>query len=303
MVALKTMRGRAVVACVLAAALDLISGNPAEAGGRARTFAAAALPSRAPQARSLLPRAERVALGLQRSLSGVEAPATARPALAADTVAVLARGRELYRSGSLDQAARVLDDGLDTAAREPHRFAGSDAIVDAQVERVTIALARGEAERAELLLDRLLRWDPTFAPAPGERSPRLNEAIQAVRRRLPSTPELRAEDLAGACALADVLVVARPARGGRIELARFDGCRPVARVEVDPLAVDQAIEALGGRAEPPSGAVAGGGSGDTPLVRRPWFWAAVGAAAVATTLIAIWSVPDRSDEADVVPHL
>ena len=298
------MRGRAVVACVLAAALDLLSATPAEAGRRARTFAAAALPSRAPQARSLLPRAERVALGLQRSLSGAEAPAAARPALAADTVAVLARGRELYRSGSLDQAARVLDDGLETAAREPHRFAGSDAIVDAQVERVTIALARGEAERAELLLDRLLRWDPTFAPARGERSPRLNEAIEAVRRRLPSTPELRAEDLAGACALADVLVVARPARGGRIELARFDGCRPVARVEVDPLAVDQAIEALGGQAEPPSGAVAGGGSGDdTPLVRRPWFWAAVGAAAVATTLIAIWSVPDRSDEADVVPHL
>ncbi|HEU5061433.1 MAG TPA: hypothetical protein VFU21_33135, partial [Kofleriaceae bacterium] len=146
-------------------------------------------------------------------------------------------------------------------------------------------------------------WDPTFAPAPGERSPRLADAMRALRRRVPSTPELRPEDLAGACALADVLVVARPAHGGRIELSRFDGCRPVARVEVEPLAVDRAIEALGGRAEAAAPVVAARSSGDTPLVRRPWFWAAVGAAAVATTLIAIWSIPDRSDEADVVPHL
>ncbi len=299
------MRGRAVVVCVLAAALELAASSPAAAGERARTFAAVALPSRAPQARSLLPRAERVALGLQRSLSGSAAPAAARPELAADTAAVLARGRELYRSGALDQAARVLDEGLETAAREPHRFGGSDVIVNAQVARVSIALARGESERAELLLERLMRWDPTFAPVRGERSPRLGEAMQAVRRRLPATPDLRAEDLAGACALADVLVIARPARAGRIELARFDHCRPVARVEVEPLAVDRAIEGLGGRADALSPPVAGSGQGggDRPLVKRPWFWAAVGAAAVATTLIAIWTIPDPSDEADVVPHL
>ena len=298
------MRARVVVVPVIAAALLCASGRPVvAAGGRARTFAAAALPSRAPQARSLLPRAERVALGLLRSLSGSAAPAAGRPELAADTAAVLARGRELYRSGSLDQAARVLDEGLETAAREPHRFGASDVIVTAQVARVSIALARGEAERADLLLERLLRWDPTFAPARSERSPRLKEAIDAVRRRLSPTPALRPQDLAGACALADVLVVARPARGGRIELARFDQCRPVARVEVEPLSVDRAIEALGGRADALSDPVAGPGSGDRPLVRRPWFWAAVGAAAVATTVIAIWAIPDSSDEADVVPHL
>lgn len=292
------MWARAVVACTLA----LLFATPAAAGRRSRTFAAAALPSRAPQARSLLPRAERVALGLLRSLSGAAAPAAGRPELAADTAAVLARGRELYRAGALDQAARVLDEGLETAAREPHRFAGSEEIVAAQVERVTIALARGEVARAELLLERLLRWDPTFAPARGERSPRLGEAIAAVRQRLPRAPELRAEDLAGACALADVLVVARPARAGRVELLRFDACRAVARVEVDPLAVDAAVEALGGRADALAPAVAPRREA-TPLVRRPWFWAAVGAAAVATTLVAIWSIPDSSGEADVVPHL
>jgi hypothetical protein len=292
------MRARGVVS-ILAILQLVAAAGPALAGRRARTFASAALPSRAPQARALLPRAERVALGLMRSLAGAAAPASERPELAADTAAVLARGRELYRSGSLDQAARVLDEGLETAAREPHRFGASEVIVTAQVARVTIALARGENERADLLLERLLRWDPTFSPADGEGSPRLAEAIGAVRKRLP-TPALRPEDLAGACALADVLVVARPARGGRIELFRFDQCQLVARVEVEPLAVERAVEALGGRADALSAPIA---PAERPLVRRPWFWAAIGAAAVATTLIAIWQLPDRSDEADVVPHL
>lgn len=295
------MRARGVVS-LPALVLVLGASSPAGAERRARTFAAAALPSRAPQARSLLPRAERVALGLQRSLSGTAAPSATRPELAADATAVLARGRELYRAGSLDQAARVLDAGLDTAAREPHRFGGSHEIVGAQVVRVSIALARGEEDRAELLIERLLRWDPTFAPAEGERSPRLAEALAAVRGRLPRAPALRASDVGGACALADVVVVARPARGGRIELTRFDACRPVASAAVDPLAVESAIEALGGRvdalAAPPATV-----SGERPLIRRPWFWAAVGAAAVATTVIAIWSIPEPSDEADVVPHL
>ena len=294
------MRARGVVSLLALVQVVLVFSPSASAGRRARTFAAVALPGRGPQARSLLPRAERVALGLERSLSGVAAPAAGRPELAADTAALLARGRELYRSGALDQAARVLDEGLETAAREPHRFGGSEVLVAAQVDRVIIALARRERDRAELLLERLIRWDPTFAPADGEGSPRLAQAIATVRRRMPPAPPLRPEDLGGACALADVLVVARPARGGRIELARFDECRPVASAVVQPLAVDEAVEALGGRADALAPPVA---AADRPLVRRPWFWAAVGAATIAVTLVALFSLPEPSDEADVVPHL
>jgi len=294
------MRARGVV--FLLALVQVLGAARVAYGGRTRTVAAVALPARGSQARSLLPRAERVALGLERSLGGAPAPAAERPELAADTLAMVARGRELYRAGDLDRAARVLDEGLETAAREPHRFGGSAELVAAQVERVTIALARGEAERAALLLERLLRWDPTFAPADGEGSPRLHEALAELRRRVPPVSPLRAEDLGGACALADVLVVARPARGGRIELARLDHCKLVASTVVAPLAVDTAIEALGGRAD----ALVPEGTGSLPprpLVRRPWFWAAIGGAALAITAVVIWSLPEPSDQADVVPHL
>jgi len=294
------MRARGVV---LLLALVQVAGAVRLAGaeGRRRTVAAVALPARGPQGRSLLPRAERVALGLERSLGAAPAPAAARPELAADTLALVARGRELYRAGDLDRAARVLDEGLETAAREPQRFGGSEELVAAQVDRITIALARGEGERAALLLERLLRWDPTFSPADGEGSPRLHEALAEVRTRVPPAPPLRGEDVGGACALADILVVARPARGGRIELARLDHCQLAASTVVAPLAVDTAIEALGGRADALTPAATD--SSDRPLIKRPWFWAAIGAAALAVTAVAIWRLPDSPDQADVVPHL
>jgi hypothetical protein len=123
-----------------------------------------------------------------------------------------------------------------------------------------------------------------------------------VRTRVPPAPPLRAEDLGDACALADILVVARPARGGRIELARLDHCQPVASTVVTALAVDSAIEALGGRADALA-PEAVSTEAPRPLVRRPWFWAAIGGAALAVTAIVIWRLPEPSDQADVVPHL
>ncbi|HUS66685.1 MAG TPA: hypothetical protein VMZ28_19245 [Kofleriaceae bacterium] len=268
-----------------------------------QTFGSAALPSRAAVAPVLEARAARVALGLRRSLGGAAAPEGDRSALAADASATLARGRELHASGALDEAALVLDQGLEATARAPHRFAASEVVVASHLDRATIALARGEDARAELLLERLLRWDPTFALAPGEGTPRLVQAVADVRRRLGRTPELRAADLGAACTLGDVVVVARPAAAARIELQRFDGCRRVASATVRPADVDPAVELLGGRADAFRFTAEPTSAASPRLIARPWFWVAVGAVAVTAGLV-VWQVSaDPSDQADVTPHL
>lgn len=288
----------AVLCAVTPAHADRPAPRPA-----VRSFASAALPSRAEVAPVLEARAARVALGLRRSAGGAAAPDADRSALAADASATLARGRELHASGALDEAALVLDQGLEAAARAPHRFAASEVVVASHLDRATIALARGEDARAELLLERLLRWDPTFALAPGEGSPRLVQAVDDVRRRLGRAPALRPADLGGACALGDVVVVARPAPASHIELQRFDGCRAVATATVRALDVDPAVELLGGRADAFRFTAADTSPPSPRLVARPWFWLAVGAAAVAGGLV-LWQVSaDPSDQADVTPHL
>jgi len=109
-----------------------------------------------------------------------------------------------------------------------------------------IALARGETRRAQELLDRLLRYDPTFALTPSEESPRLRRALGDARARLGPQPSPRPSDLGTACGGgADTVVVARALPRG-IEIMRFDGCQLAASATSLDGSADTLAAQLGG---------------------------------------------------------
>lgn len=59
----------------------------------------------------------------------------------------------------------------------------------------SIALARGEAGVAERVLRRLLEYDPTFARAADERSPRVERALFGARESAGARPPLLVQTL------------------------------------------------------------------------------------------------------------
>jgi tetratricopeptide (TPR) repeat protein len=247
------------------------------AAGLAGTAAAEPAPVRAlplPTRRSpeaLRARVDAVAAALARRLGA----AVASHLRGED--AALARGRELAARGDLDGAARALDPALDAAAEAPHRVGDPALLVAAHVARASIALARGEDRKADRVFERLLAYDPGFALADGERSPRASAALAAARQRLPTIPELRVALLGDSCS-EGVLVVGRVLASGSIELIRFDGCRRIARVlaagSESPAELAAALDVI---AEPPP---------PPPIWRRRGFW--IGAA--ATVAVAVGGV-------------
>src|SRR5678815_4157401 len=82
------------------------------------------------------------------------------------------------------EASAGFDAAIESASARPHRVGDPVALVVAHVARASIALARGESRRAEDLIARLLRYDPSFTLMPGEDSPRLRRAVTEVRQRL-----------------------------------------------------------------------------------------------------------------------
>lgn len=261
------------------------------AAGPARTVAGVAMPSRRADRARLAERAARLASQLARRTGAVTGalPTTPRNP---DVASLVARGRELFLAGKVDEAAATLDVALEAAARRPDAVRDPLSLVAGQVTRVQIALARGESRTADALLVRLLRWDGDFAPAPDEATPAVKQAFDAAARSEAAAGPLTAEDAGDACRAVDVLVVARAARGGAVEITRLDHCRVVASVVAG---ADLADSAVLDRLAPPAPAPARPATGEKRLLARPWFWLAVGAVAAASIGGGLW-LASQGDE-------
>jgi len=257
-------------------------------GATSAPTSAGVLPSRRADAPALRARVERLA----RALGLVET--NAAPSFALSPVAQ--RAEELTVNGRLDEAAALLDVAIDEGTRAPLRVADPTALVRAAVARASIGLARGEQERAEALLARLLRYDPTFRLDPGEDTPRMRSALERVRMRLGAAPALARDDLGERCA-GESLLMARRLDATTIEYARFVGCRPLVRAALHddtpeaelvaalsvatdraPAATTTAVEATPARR-------------DRPVYRRAWFWVVTvgGAVPLAGVGVGIWA--------------
>jgi tetratricopeptide (TPR) repeat protein len=134
------------------------------------------------------------------------------------------RARAFYKAGKLDQAAAALDEAIGEGARDPERLSQANEWVSAKVLRISMALARGEAEQARRLFARLLRYDPTFELTASESRPQVTSAFDELRRQLGDRLPLFPEDLGEACRAADVLIVGRVLAQDTVEIFRFDGC-------------------------------------------------------------------------------
>lgn len=274
----------------LALALFAVGTAPA-AAGPARTVAGAALPSRRADRARLAERASRLAAQLARRTGAVVRALPTTPG-GPDVASLVARGRELFLKGAVDEAAATLDVALEAAARRPDRIGDPAALVAGQVTRVQIALARGESGPADALLVRLLRWDGDFAPGPDEATPAVKSAFDAAAKGDAAAAPLSADDVGEACRAVDDLIVVRAARGGAIEIARLDHCRVaasvVARDLTDAAALDRLAPAIV-PAPPPA-------REEPSLLARPWFWVAVGAVAAASIGGGLWLASQSGGE-------
>jgi hypothetical protein len=156
---------------------------------------------------------------------------------------LLERGRALAERAALDEAARTIDSALEEGARVPHRLAEPGEVVTAMIVRVSIAHARGEEERARVLLERLVRYDPAVELLPEEDSPRLRAALDEVRARLGRLPPLEPADLGEACRGRTLVVARRLSNAGEAEMRRYDDCRPTAVTAVRPESPDEEVVA------------------------------------------------------------
>jgi hypothetical protein len=177
-------------------------------------------------------------------------------------------------------------------------------LVGAHVARAQIALARGEAARADALFGRVMRWDGDFAAAGDEATPAVQERIARLREAAPA-PAIDAADLGDACRQVDTLVVVRAAPLGAIEVARFDGCRRVAAIVVqgppaEALVLDRLAPAPAIAPAPAPGERRT--TAAPALYRRPWLWIAV--SAIAVSGIGVWAWTGSRDEGgyDVAIH-
>jgi hypothetical protein len=288
-----------------------------------------ALPSRRDDAAALTRRAQAVADALAREVGGC----CRRAPGAEDLSATLAAAGKLQAAGRLDEAADSFDAALRRGSDAPHRVADPAGFVGALVARASIALARGETRLGESLLGRALRYDPTFALAPGEDSPTMRSALAREKVRLGDPIGLEVHDLGAACGeLSPIIVVARFAAGGA-EFRRFDGCKLVAAVVAAPSQSAQEIARSLAGAAPGGDARTSGGlsrargvgpalrtSGEArpggvsrrrdgeageprrPIYRRAWFWIAIGGVAAASAGAAFLIARDPGDELEVTPR-
>ncbi len=278
-------------------AMSLITVGSASAAARTapiKRVAGAALPSRRADHARLAKRASRLAAQLARRTRAVVRPLPPPPGAGKDIPLLLVRGRKLLLEGEVDEAAATLDVALEAAARRPDAIRDPAALVAGQVMRVQIALARGESERAEALLVRLLRWDADFTPGPDEATPAVKSAFDAARESPAAAAPLSADDAGEACRAVDDLVLVRAARGGAVEIARFDHCRiaasVVARDDITDAAVLDRLAPI--VAAPPARRA----EQKRSLLSRPWLWVAVGAVAAASIGGGLWLASQSDDD-------
>ena len=214
--------------------------------------------------------------------------------------APFARARARFEAGALDEAASILDLAGAAAARSPDAAGDPTPVVEALVVRAAIALAQGEAARADEVLGRLLRWDPGFTLAPAEASPRLEAAAGRVRAALGGQPALKGEDLGEACARAPTLIVVRRLDAATLEVARWEDCRRVARATAAPGTPAATLAATLTPIAPPP----------TPPGRverrdsRWWLWGAIGAGVIGAAVGGYMIFGDSGgDRVDVRPML
>lgn len=268
---------------LLLVALTAAWSAPATAAPK-RKVAGVALPSRRADASRLAGRAHRLA-GLLAARTGAVAGAPPTTPGNPDAGSLVARGRELFLQGAVDEAAATLDVALAAAVRRPDAIGDPAALIAGQVTRVQIALARGEGDAAERLLVRLLRWDGDFAPSAAEGTPAVQSAFAAAAASQALSAPLAAADVGEVCRAVDDLLVVRAARAGAIEIARFDHCRLAASLVVRGEVADAAVI---DRIAPPPARPAKAPPAGSPLHARPWLWVAVGAVAAAAIGGGIW---------------
>src|SRR5262245_47486530 len=152
---------------VAAAALTLLL-MLTEARAEDLAVAGFALPARGPN--DLQHRAEQIAAALARTLGGHVQP----QASPMDLSEPFGRAAELYRRAAFDRAAALFDTALERALRSPHVVGDTAALISAMIARANIATARGESRRADELLNRLLRYDPTVTLGREEDDPEMH---------------------------------------------------------------------------------------------------------------------------------
>lgn len=270
----------------LAAVVALLVASLAPARARAEPLRVGLLPTTSPRAAGLRATLDAVAKLVAPSAAALPSFALAPAVTRADV---------LLSAGRLDEAASLFDVAIDEGVRAPLAVADPAALVHAHLMRATIGLARGETDRAESLLMRLLRWDPTFAPAAADATPRLTATLERVRARLGPRPPLAPTDAGDACT-GETLAMRPLADGG--ELFRLDHCRVVATTLARHAAAPAALaSALGwAPAVPPK---------KRPVYRRAWFWATLGSAVLVAggaAAVGAWAAT-RSDQWHVTPHL
>lgn len=244
-----------------------------------------------------------VAASLARRVGGVVVPPSTLGAPDVDIDQLLVTAGDLERDGQLDDAITTYDAALEAAAQSPFAVERGQAWIDAAVARASLALARGEPERADALMGTVVTLDGDFELTPAEARPSMRDALARARARLGRTPSLAARHLGRACqAGIDVVVVARALPAGGTELVRFDGCRVRARAEISSAgATDDAIaDLLLGL--PTAATSAGSKRSAAPFYRRPLFWVGVAAASAAAATAGYFLLRPDEDGYDVALH-
>ena len=251
------------------------------------------LPSRQPGATATRQRLLRLGVSL----------GAAPPVASLELTPLVSRADGLSAAGRLDEAAELYDLAVEQGTRAPLAVADPTRLLHAMLARAAIGLARGEAARADSLLGRALRWDPSLQLEPDEDAPRLRAAWARVHQALGARPPLGREDFGSDCAH---LLVGRRLDRWSTELVRVEDCRERAQAlarDDDTDATDGALLARLGQPPPPP---AQSTARPRPLHRRAWLWITVVGAGVALAGagVAIWAATRPTDVSwNVTPRL
>lgn len=221
------------------------------------------------------------------------------PNVASDKLAKSLRDSvALALEGKLDEASRGLHTAVSQALESPHVSPPGPELFAAMIQLASIRLARGDTERADALLLRLLEFDPSFSLTAAQRSPRVGASFQRARTRAQEAPTLRLAVVGDACADgASTLLVARGLDDGAIEFVRFDDCRLSRRVRGNLQSTPADIaRALGA-------SLVSDDSGKQPIYKSPWFWAGAAATAALGATAAYFFLRDEQATLTVTPVL
>jgi hypothetical protein len=229
------------LACIAGSAICVVS----PAYGAQATIAGFVLPSRRADRAATIERTEKITAAVRERLSALAVADPKRSGRLVYLAHLLEHAQALAIAAKLDEAAGAFDSALADGVRGIDRLANPQAFVTAHFQRVSIAFARNEGARADDLLARVIRYDPTVALVGEENRPRMQAALETAKKRLGERPELRAEDLGDACRAADTVLIARvlDEPGAALEIVRYDRCVRAASVTSTSMESDAAIAA------------------------------------------------------------